>query len=204
MILMTLMTLLLACGEEEPKETSDTVGDCVVLEDVVCGNAAAQNGEDTACPEGYACWGPSAFACYQGEDCNLPICLHADTLITTVEGPTPVHALTPGTLILTAAGVQPVERVESVPAPAGHELVALRLEDGRTLQASPGHPTVDGRVLGELQTGESLDGSRIVALWRVPYTGRTWDLLPATYVADGVWLASTLDQDGVAALPPLE
>ena len=197
---MTLMFWMLGCGEEDPPdETAE--GDCVVLEDVVCGNLAAQNGQDTACPEDYSCWGPSAFACYQGQDCNLPICLHADTLITTAHGPVPVHDLRLGDVLVTMDGLRPVEWIESVAAPPGHELVALRLEDGRTLRASPGHPTVDGRELGDLSVGDSVDGSRVVALWRIPYQGRTWDLLPATYQADGVWLASTLTQDGLAVAP---
>lgn len=198
-----MLLLLLACGEKEPLETADTVGDCVVLEDVVCGQAAVQAGTDTACPEGYSCWGPSAFQCTQGDDCNLPICLSEATFITTPDGPVIISDLVAGDLIVTTEGVEPIEVVASVQAPAHHELVALLLDDGRALQASPGHPTVDGRTLGELAVGDALDGGRVVALWRNPYAGRTWDLLPATYQADGIWLASTLvDLDGLATASP--
>jgi hypothetical protein len=198
-----MLFLLLACGEKETLETADTVGDCVVLEDVVCGQAAVQQGGDTACPDGFACWGPSAFQCYQGDDCNLPICLSELTTLATPEGPVVITELVAGDLILTAEGVEPIQRISSVQAPAHHQLVALLLDDGRALQASPGHPTTDGRSLGELAVGDDLDGARIVALWRNPYTGRTWDVLPATYQANGIWLASTLvHQDGVARVSP--
>ena len=203
MFLFSVLSLM-GCGEKEV-DSVDSVGDCEILEDRVCGQQALQSGEDTACPEGWACWGPSTFQCYQGEDCNLPVCLSADTLIATPDGPVLVSALQVGQPVWSLVDGVRVERavvrVDSTEAPETHELVALRLQDGRTLQASPGHPTVDGRTLGELQVGDNLDASRVVALWRVPYGGeRTWDLLPESYQANGIWLASTLDQDSLALL----
>jgi hypothetical protein len=64
------------------------------------------------------------------------------------------------------------------------------------LEASPGHPTSDGRHVGDLKAGDKLDGSRIVRIELLPYVGDTWDLLPAgstgVYWADGVLLESTL------------
>jgi hypothetical protein len=70
------------------------------------------------------------------------------------------------------------------------------LSDGRTVEASPGHPTADGRHVGELVPGDLLDGSRVRAVERVSYIGDTWDLLPAgpsgAYWADDVLLGSTL------------
>jgi hypothetical protein len=76
-------------------------------------------------------------------------------------------------------------------------MVSLRLADGRTLLASPGHRTADGRQLGDLAVGQALDGSTISHWELVPYAGdRTYDLLPSgptgTYWADGILLSSTL------------
>jgi hypothetical protein len=82
------------------------------------------------------------------------------------------------------------------PAPGGHHVVQLVISDGRTVEASPGHPTADGRRVGELRPGDLLDGSRVKAVERVSYIGDTWDLLPAgptgAYWADDVLLGSTL------------
>ena len=82
-------------------------------------------------------------------------------------------------------------------APAGHQMVHVVLADGRGLLASPGHRTADGRALGSLTSGDSLDGSTITQWELIPYAGdRTWDLLPAgatgSYWANGILLASSL------------
>jgi hypothetical protein len=84
-----------------------------------------------------------------------------------------------------------------VPVPGTHEVIHLVLSDGRQVWASPGHPTADGRRLGDLAVGEALDGGRIVRMERVRYgLGATYDLLPAggtgQYWADGILLGSTL------------
>ncbi len=90
----------------------------------------------------------------------------------------------------------PVLEVGSTVAPPGHAVVRVRLSDGRTVTASPGHPTADGRALGMFSVGDRLDGAAVVAIERLPYRGRTYDLLPAgatgAYWADGVLLLSTL------------
>jgi hypothetical protein len=92
------------------------------------------------------------------------------------------------------AGV--VLEVGRTPAPAGHAVVHLVLADGRQVWVSPGHPTADGRRVGDLELGQPFDGSRVVAADRVPYSGSTYDLLPSgptgAYWADGVLLVSTL------------
>jgi hypothetical protein len=77
-------------------------------------------------------------------------------------------------------------------------MVHLVLEDGRELTVSPGHPTSDGRRVGELRTGDFLDGKRVIALELVPYAqAATYDLLPAGatgfYWADGTLLGSSLN-----------
>jgi hypothetical protein len=82
-------------------------------------------------------------------------------------------------------------------APPGHEVVQVRLADGRTVAASPGHPTAGGVPLGALRPGEPLDGTAVTAVGAVLYGGTvTYDLLPAGpsggYWADGILLGSTL------------
>jgi hypothetical protein len=133
---------------------------------------------------------------------NCPICLAAATLISTPNGDVRVTEITPGMLVWTASAdgarvAAPVIEVGSIQVPAGHQMVHLVLADGRELLASPGHRTADGRQLGLLASGDSLDGSTITRWELVPYAGdRTYDLLPGsptgTYWADGILLSSTL------------
>jgi hypothetical protein len=85
----------------------------------------------------------------------------------------------------------------STPAPAGHEVIGLRLEDGRSVAASPGHPLADGRRLGDLGVGDFVDGSRVVTADLVPYSGvETFDLVASgptgAYLAGGIPLGSTI------------
>jgi hypothetical protein len=129
------------------------------------------------------------------------ICLAADDRIATPTGPLPVAQLRPGMIVWTQDGAgrriaAQVLRVSHKPAPSGHHVIRVVLSDGRTVEASPGHPTADGRHVGELRPGDLLDGSRVRAVQRVSYIGDTWDLLPAgptgAYWADDVLLGSTL------------
>lgn len=132
---------------------------------------------------------------------SCPICLAASTTIDAPNGPVAVTSLRPGMPVWTAdlsgnRQLALVLEVGSMLAPAGHEVVHLALADGREVWVSPGHPTSDGRQVGDLVPGDVLDGSRIVAAERTPYVGRTYDLLPSgptgVYWADGVPLRSTL------------
>jgi hypothetical protein len=80
-----------------------------------------------------------------------------------------------------------------------HENLRITLLDGRRFSASPAHPTAGGALLGELQVGQVIDGSRISSIERLPaFGGVTYDLLPGgpsgTYWADGVELGSTLSR----------
>lgn len=133
---------------------------------------------------------------------SCPICLARDTLIDTPGGPVAVDLLQPGDPIWTvnAAGVRvpsTVERVGSVPVPSTHQVVRLLLDDGRTVDVSPGHALTDGRHAGDLKPGDEVDGGAVVAADLVDYGGgRTFDVLPAGdtgyYWANGILLASTL------------
>jgi hypothetical protein len=133
---------------------------------------------------------------------TCPICLAAGTLIDTPDGPVPVQSLRAGMPVWTLDGAgmrvaQPLMRVGKTVVPAGHQVIHLILSDGRELWVSPGHPTTDGRTIGQLQAGGVLDGAVIVAAERVPYAGlATYDLLPAGetgfYWANGLLIASSL------------
>ncbi len=131
---------------------------------------------------------------------GCPICLAATTRIATPDGPIFVSDLRAGMLVWTVdAGKRvaaPIAIVRYTPAPFGHRVIRVVLADGRAVVASPGHPTGDGRRVGELNPGDLLDGSRVATINVLPYSGDTWDLLPlsssGTYWADGVLLGSTL------------
>ena len=136
---------------------------------------------------------------------GCPICLAATARIATPAGAIPVSDLRAGMLVWTVeAGrrvATPIAIVRHTPAPFGHRVIRVVLADGRAVVASPGHPTGDGRRLGELNPGDLLDGSRVVSMDVLPYTGDTWDLLPrsatGTYWANGVLLGSTLSNVGL-------
>ncbi len=131
-----------------------------------------------------------------------PICLARGTLIATPAGSLAIESLREGMAVWTtdpqgvrAAAV--ILAVGSMTAPADHRVVHLVLSDGRELRASPGHPLADGRPLGAVVPGETVDGATVVIAELVPYgLGKTFDLLPsgptATYWADGVPLGSTI------------
>lgn len=130
-----------------------------------------------------------------------PICLASTSRIDTPAGRVPITELRPGDLVwtLSASGARVpalLLAVASVEAPVGHEVVRVTLADGRAVVASPGHPTADGRTVAKLAVGDALDGSRVRSVVRLPYTGRTYDVLPAgptgAYWVGGVLLGSTL------------
>jgi hypothetical protein len=133
---------------------------------------------------------------------NCPICLALGTRIATPNGDVAVEDLRIGDVVWTqdARGARvaaPLIAIGSTPVPATHEVVRLALEDGRTTFVSPGHPTADGRLVGDLRAGDVLDGAPVHSTERVRYTaGFTFDVLPAgatgAYWANGVLLGSTL------------
>ncbi len=131
-----------------------------------------------------------------------PICLALGTRIATPRGDVAVEDLRVGDLVWTM-GVRgerfaaPLVTVGSVAVPVTHEVVRLTLDDGRVIFVSPGHPTADGRRIGDLGAGDRLDGARITSVERLRYEGgATYDILPegatGTYWANGVLLGSTL------------
>jgi hypothetical protein len=130
-----------------------------------------------------------------------PICLARGTRIATPSGDVAVEDLNVGDLVWTLdAGVRvavPLVEIGSTPVPATHRVVQLRLSDGRAVDVSPGHPTADGRKVGDLRGGDGYDGAIVMSATLSPYSGgSTFDVLPAgasgTYWANGVLLGSTL------------
>jgi Hint domain len=131
-----------------------------------------------------------------------PICLARGTLIDTPAGPVPVERLALGDPIwtLTTDGRRvagSVIALGSTDAPPGHVVVRLVLADGRAITASPGHPLADGRLIGGLRPGDTVDGSRVSAAIREPYAStETFDLVSSgetgVYLAGGIPLGSTL------------
>jgi hypothetical protein len=91
----------------------------------------------------------------------------------------------------------PLLEVGSASVPATHRVVRLRLSDGRAVDVSGGHPTADGRRVGDLGSGDRYDGAVVVSAELIAYAGgATFDVLPegatGTYWANGVLLGSTL------------
>jgi hypothetical protein len=131
-----------------------------------------------------------------------PICLARGTRIATPFGDIAVEEMQVGDVVWTldAVGARvalPLIEIGSTPVPATHGVVQLRLSDGRAVDVSPGHPTADGRKVGDLAPGENYDGAVVASTELTAYTGgATFDVLPAgttgMYWANGVLLGSTI------------
>jgi hypothetical protein len=133
---------------------------------------------------------------------TCPICLDGNTRIDTPTGPIAVKNLYKGMSVWTidASGSRTYALIlESVriPVSPGYRIVHIVLDDGRELFVSPGHPTADGRKLGDLSSGDILDGASVVIADQIPYEGTaTYDILPSGdtgfYWANGILIRSTL------------
>ena len=124
------------------------------------------------------------------------------TLIDTPEGQTPVEEIKEGMVVWTVNTVgerisAAVIKTATTPLPLIFGARKITLSDGRSLTASPGHPSADSRPLGSYQVGEILDGASITSVEDVVYTGVTFDLLPAgatgEYWANGILVKSTIN-----------
>jgi hypothetical protein len=133
---------------------------------------------------------------------TCPKCLATNTLIDTPNGPIAVQDLRVDMRVWTldVAGRRFAARVVQaarMPVPTTHQMVRLRLDDGREVFASPDHPTADGRTLAQLHRGDAFDGAHVLSAERIRYAdGYTYDILPSgstgAYWANGILLGSTL------------
>lgn len=133
---------------------------------------------------------------------TCPICLAKGTLIDTPDGSIPVEHLRTGMTVWTinSSGKRVsalVVETTMTPVPVFFQVIMVTLSDGRTLKASPNHPTAEGRLLVEYQAGDILDGARVLTLEHVVYDDyATYDLLPSGdtgfYWANSILLKSTM------------
>lgn len=170
---------------------------------------------DTSCPTDFECiqgcgppvaregdLPPPYFCQLKGYIRACPICLAKNTLIDTPLGIVRVQDLQTGAPIWTVdlfgkrvSGI--VINTSKTHAPPNHRMVELVLADGRSLLVSPRHPTIDGRVVGDLSPGDLYDGAIVTSANRVAYNDEfTYDILPSGdtgfYFANGILLGSTL------------
>lgn len=135
---------------------------------------------------------------------TCPICLAKGTLIDTPAGSVPVEQLRKGMAVWTVNNsgkriAVPVIETVVTPVPPFFQVLNVTLNDGRTVTASPGHPTAEGWALKDYKVGDTLDGASIIALEYLVWNGgATCDLLPSgvtgLYWANGILLRSSLVQ----------
>jgi hypothetical protein len=133
-----------------------------------------------------------------------PICLTLGTLIDTPSGRVPVENLAPGMLVWSVdeSGrpmAVPILKTSRTGIPQDFKVITILLADGRSVSASPRHPSAAGIALAEYRVGDELDGSAILSIAYSPYPdGFTFDLLPGgktgCYRANGILLKSTLTE----------
>jgi hypothetical protein len=92
--------------------------------------------------------------------------------------------------------VDRVKRISSTPIDGEHHVARVVLADGRALTVSPEHPVRGGTRVQDLRAGDVYDGSAIVTLELVRYSGaRTYDILGESgeiYWANDIPIQSTL------------
>jgi len=176
----------------------------------VCGNNICEAGEATVC----------VSSCFIGTcpgDCpaqtsggctgiNCPICLSGETKIDSPNGGIDVKQLSVGSKVYTSDNygnkvVGDVIKVSKTKVDSRHKVMHIILKDKREIYVSPGHPTLDGRKVGDITAGDVLDNSKVVKSKLVLYNqDYTYDLLVEGnngYYANGILLGSTLKDDSV-------
>jgi len=144
----------------------------------------------------------ATFLKKENQNRPCPICLSGNTVIDTPEGNINVKELRIGMQVWTLDNlghkqVGTILKIGKTLVPPTHKMVHLILNDGRELFASPGHPTADGRLLGDLSKKDLLDNSQVNSIERVPYGEKyTYDILPSGptgfYWANDILVGSTL------------
>ena len=155
---------------------------------------------------------PLASASAQGTcplGCKNCVCNPEGTLIAGPGGDRPIESLVAGDLVYSVeAGrlvIVPLLRTQRVPV-SHHQMVRLTFEDGRSIAASPLHPTADGRVFERLVPGDRVGGVRLTRVDVVPYAGAaTYDVLAAStsgaFYAGGFLIGSTISPPPRASAP---
>jgi hypothetical protein len=133
---------------------------------------------------------------------TCPICLAKGTLIDTPIGQIPVEQLTKGMSVWTVDDsgnriTTEIVETSATQVPTFFQVIRIELSDGRSVSASPGHPTAGGKNVADYQVGNILDGEQVVRSDYIAYeSGMTYDILPAgstgLYWANGILLGSTL------------
>jgi len=161
------------------------------------GSCRGENGEELPCPAGTECSGLPAYGCYP-PGCPVPICCSEDTNILTPKGQVKINKIKKGDYITSDNG-EPAIVVETRKVKVyNHKVMKVELDDGTTLEISPGHPTgPDSMKIGALKPGYKLDGRKVLSAKEIPYNGsHTYDILPysltGNYYANGVKIGSSL------------
>lgn len=149
---------------------------------------------------GYFCTDPETVLSRSKFGC--PICLSSSTNISTPKGEINIKKLKVGDAVWSVDKYKrkvavPIVKTSSVQVQVNHQMVNLNLVDGRKLLVSPGHPTIEGKSVGELKKGDMYAGSVIISHSLEVYTDtKTYDILPGGdtgfYFANGILLGSTL------------
>ena len=117
-------------------------------------------------------------------DTRLCRCLPPNTMISTPEGDKPLERLREGEQVWTVNSVgekiaMPILQLSKVDVDTEHQILQIRLSDGRLLMVSPLHPDTSGRALAELKEGDCLSDAEIRHIELLPYKGSfTMDFTP--------------------------
>ncbi len=128
------------------------------------------------------------------QKCNSP-----QTMITTPSGYATILSLKIGDTVL-SGDQKPVRILAVSKVRAGkHSVCHIVFDDGTVIEISPKHPLADGRLFGDLQAGDRVNGKSVVINEMIPYTFEyTYDILPdspsGTYFVNGIEIASTMKQ----------
>ncbi len=141
-------------------------------------------------------------SCYTGE--SLSRCLPVTAKISTPNGNVAIQDLKEGDPVYSTDKegnkvIVPIQMKTEIRLDVMHEFVEITLADGRKLKASASHPDANGKALNELNQGDVLDGSAIVAKESIIVSDAiTMDILPESltkaYWADGVLVNSTITE----------
>jgi hypothetical protein len=136
---------------------------------------------------------------------TCPICLAGGTLIASPTGEIAVEILQPGMTVWSPGSngrLSAVKILKTSQSKVGKNslILEITLADGRSLTASPEHPSAEYRPLADYRAGDELDGSVITDIAYISYKGEvTFDLLPESpsgcYYANGILVGSTLFPD---------